>query len=188
MPSWVAHAVAGIAVATPFQTPDETRRFGLTAVLCTIVPDLDAIGRPFGYPDIEMLGGHRGFTHSIVFAVLLGAAVAWGMFRGERWDGMRVRLWVCFTLVTLTHGLLDGLTTKGGIMYFSPFTDARHSFEWKPLDASRYSRATGFGRLGNLARAEVTWVILPAMLFIVTVSRLRGLGKKKPVRRRPGTS
>ena len=186
MPSWVAHAIAGIAVAAPFQTPDETRRFGITAALCTIVPDLDAIGRPFGYEDIELLGGHRGFTHSIVFAVLLGAAVAWGVFHGERSEGMRLRLWICFTLVTLTHGLLDGLTTKGGIMYFSPFTDARYSFAWKPLDSSRYARPTNvLGTIGNLVRGEMTYVILPSMLFIAAVRRLRGPGRKKqPARAR----
>jgi len=44
-------------------------------VLCSVIPDLDAIGFRFGihYGDFW---GHRGFTHSLIFAALLAGLVA----------------------------------------------------------------------------------------------------------------
>ncbi len=43
-------------------------------MICTEIPDLDAIGFWLGVP-YKSFFGHRGFTHSIAFAVLL----SWGV-------------------------------------------------------------------------------------------------------------
>ena len=186
MPSWVAHAVAGVAVASVFTTRTDVRRFAWTAAACTIVPDLDAIGWPIGMGDIELLGGHRGFTHSIPFAVLLGAAAAWGIFRGERWKPLRLRLWLCFALATMTHGALDALSTIGeGVRFFSPFRDTRYVSAWQPLHASRAPpEARPVSRIAYIVRDEMQYVILPCVILIVIVSRGRGTEARPG--RRPG--
>ena len=41
-----------------------------------MIPDLDVIGFSFGIQYADMLG-HRGLTHSIFFAILLGALVTY---------------------------------------------------------------------------------------------------------------
>jgi len=113
MPSSLGHAVAGIAVASALRPADVSRRYWVAAAVCAVVPDLDAIGIVFGdraYSDF--FGGHRGFTHSLAFAVLLGAAVARGAFRAPRWGDNRSRLWLAFALATSTHGVLDAMTTQ----------------------------------------------------------------------------
>ena len=182
MPSWAAHAAAGIAVASVFRTPGETRRVGWAAVLCTIVPDIDAVGRPFGAGDIELLGGHRGFTHSLAFAAAFGAVVAWGLFRDRDWASNRLRLWICFTLATATHGMLDAMTTRGdGVKFLSPFSATRFEFAWQPIDPHPPWLATreGFSRFYSLIGNELAWVILASITVIVIVSRIRGIRRIK---------
>ena len=71
MPSSIAHAsvavllipVLGVNNVTPWL-------IGVTAVAATL-PDLDAIGRPFGHGDVEWLGGHRAVTHSRAGRILI---------------------------------------------------------------------------------------------------------------------
>src|SRR5688572_30782373 len=108
MPSIVAHAVAGAALATALSAPRARRRVALTAALCAALPDIDALGRPFGNLAYESaFGGHRGITHSLAFALLIGAVVAWGFFRDPAWNGLRPRLWAVFSLATASHPLFD---------------------------------------------------------------------------------
>ena len=56
--------------------------------MCAVIPDIDAIGRPFygAAGDLEWLGGHRGFTHSLTFAALLGLLAPLATIGRARWD------------------------------------------------------------------------------------------------------
>jgi inner membrane protein len=46
----------------------------VAGVFCSVIPDLDAIGFRFGIHHGDFWG-HRGFTHSLVFAALLTGVV-----------------------------------------------------------------------------------------------------------------
>lgn len=72
MPSSVAHASVAVLLAPLFGRDTISRRVMATTAVAAAVPDVDAIGRPFGFDDVAWLGGHRGFTHSIVFALAAG--------------------------------------------------------------------------------------------------------------------
>jgi len=77
MASALSHAVAALSIGTCFYQPQVPKRVWVAGALCSIVPDIDVIGFRFGihYGDFW---GHRGFTHSLVFAALLsGAAIAY---------------------------------------------------------------------------------------------------------------
>jgi len=80
MASPFSHAVAALSIGTCFYRPEIPKRVWVAGVLCSVVPDLDVIGFRFGihYGDFW---GHRGFTHSLVFAALLASIVAIVMFR-----------------------------------------------------------------------------------------------------------
>jgi inner membrane protein len=54
--------------------PGISKRLWVLGTACAIVPDADVIGFHFGvhYQDFR---GHRGFTHSLVFAALLAVLV-----------------------------------------------------------------------------------------------------------------
>ena len=76
MPSVVSRPAAPLAL-TPL-LPDEQRSpcVILRGAVCPALPDLDVAGFEFGVPYGHMLG-HRGLSHSVVFALLLSACVVW---------------------------------------------------------------------------------------------------------------
>ena len=134
MPTIFTHAVAGLALGTAFRPDDAPPRFWIAGAACAMVPDVDWAGAPFGLHYEVFLGDHRGFTHSVLFAITFGAAMAWLAFRAPRWEGKRLRLWLYFTLATLSHGLLDALTSYGeGVAFLSPFSSQRFFAPWRPF-------------------------------------------------------
>src|SRR5246127_4097814 len=78
--SLLSHAVAALGIGACFYKPEIPKGVWVIGVACSVIPDLDVIGFRFGirYGDFW---GHRGFTHSLVFAALLATA---GMFIGFR--------------------------------------------------------------------------------------------------------
>jgi inner membrane protein len=115
--SWT-HAVGAIAVASTLVPRATPSRAWIAIAVCAVVPDLDAIGRPFGAGDVAWLGGHRALTHSIPFAVALAAILCLTILRSV--SGVTTRLLLCLalSLAIASHGLLDSLTTYGeGIQF-----------------------------------------------------------------------
>jgi len=75
----------------------------LASILLPILPDADALLAPripYGHPI-----GHRGFTHSLFFAALVGLVTAALALRGK-WasDHSFLKLAIFFTLITASHG------------------------------------------------------------------------------------
>ena len=90
-----------------------------------MIPDLDVIGFRFGihYGDFW---GHRGFTHSLVFAAILAGLVMLLLPRTKT-GIQRSYLFVYLFLATAGHGLLDAITNGGlGVAFFSPFNNQRY--------------------------------------------------------------
>ena len=120
----VAHGLFGASVVvalTPGFSFTGDWRVLLTGVLLAICPDFDY----FFYLHLELgESWHRSFTHSIFFAVMAGLTAA---FLSRNFNSRRVAL---FSLATLSHPLLDALTTKyrGGVELFWPFLTKRIHF------------------------------------------------------------
>src|SRR5438270_5470323 len=112
MASAFSHAVAALGIAACFYRPGTPKRVWVMGAICSVVPDLDVIGFRFGihYGDFW---GHRGFTHSLVFAALLASAVLLIGFRRVLPGLGRMRLWTYIFLATASHGFLDALTNGG---------------------------------------------------------------------------
>src|SRR5258708_35787926 len=106
----------------------KNRMFWTVAIVCSILPDIDVIGFKLGvrYGD---LWGHRGMTHSLLFAAIIGVAAA-ACFREpwrEKW-----KLALLFFAITASHGVLDALTNGGfGISFFSPLYYHRSFLPWR---------------------------------------------------------
>jgi inner membrane protein len=174
VPSSFSHAIAGVAIATPFRLRVAYARFWVFAVLCAAIQDIDYVWsrRIHGWDSIL---AHRGITHSFAFAVVLAAAVAWFGFAGSYWRGFRLRLWLAFTLVALSHGLLDSLTVyAGGIALLAPFSATRFAFPWHPLAGPQggwTGSMTTTYRIGYTIVTELVCIWLPSLLFIVLLRR-----------------
>jgi len=80
MTSIFGHALASVAIGTSFSKSLKSIQFWLLGVLCAIFPDADVIGFKFGIK-YENFFGHRGFTHSFVFALVFGFIIAWIFYR-----------------------------------------------------------------------------------------------------------
>jgi inner membrane protein len=139
MPSSLSHAMVAVALASAIAPREVLRPFVIIGAACAVLPDMDAVGRPFygAAGDIEVLGGHRGFTHSLPCAVLLGGVVASLTLGSSRWNNCRRRLAAFVTLATASHGVLDAFTSIGAysspVQFFSPFSTRGYTAPWHPI-------------------------------------------------------
>jgi inner membrane protein len=99
-------------------------------------PDLDVVASPLS-PMAEWLW-HRGPTHSLLFAPVVGPAIGWLLWK---WKGGRRRDWVGLCVVALvTHPLLDVFTTYGTQLLW-PFSRQRFAFDAIAIVDPAYSLA-----------------------------------------------
>jgi inner membrane protein len=134
----------------------------IAGIGCSILPDADVIAFPFGVAYGDLLG-HRGVTHSLLFAALLSVAVTLA-FRGDRWRGHRLRVAFFLFVVTASHGLLDACTNGGlGVAFFAPFSAERFFFPARPIAVSPIGTAffTAYG--WHVMQSELAWVWLPSL-------------------------
>jgi len=69
VPSLISHSVVAVAAGVAFAPRDVPTQFWTLAILCSILPDADVIGFPFGIPYHHFFG-RRGFFHSPFFGLL----------------------------------------------------------------------------------------------------------------------
>ncbi len=174
MASAISHAVAALAIGEVLHPPQAPLRFWLLGVGCAVVPDVDVIGFNFGVSYGSPLG-HRGFTHSLTFAVVLSVLVVVVAFRGHRWNAQRGRLLLYFFLVTASHGVLDAMTNGGlGVAFFAPFDRARYFLPFRPLQVPPLSVRAFFSSWGAaVLTSEMRWIWLPALLLAATAAAAR---------------
>jgi inner membrane protein len=169
-----SHAVAALGIGACFYTPLVPKRVWAIGALCSVVPDLDVIGFQYGihYGDFW---GHRGFTHSLVFAALVAVVALIVAFRRGLPSICRFSLWMYFFLATASHGLLDAMTDGGlGVAFFAPFDNRRYFLPWTPIRVSpigieRFFTARGLA----VIQTELLWIWLPAGLLAISAWMIR---------------
>ena len=166
MASALSHAVAALSLGTCFYRPGTPKRVWAAGALCSVLPDMDVIGFHFGirYGDFW---GHRGFTHSLLFAVLLATPVAILMFRKASPQASLLWIWTYLFLATASHGLLDAMTDGGlGVAFFSPFNNDRYFLPWRPILVSPIGVGRFFSeRCLAVLQSELLWIWLPSALL-----------------------
>jgi inner membrane protein len=173
MASVFSHAVAALAIGSVFYHRKSPKRVWIAGAICAAIPDLDSVGFRFGvhYADFW---GHRGFTHSLVFAGLLAALVAYLLLHGSsRLEHFKV--WSFLFLATASHGLLDAMTDGGlGVAFFSPFDNDRYFLPWRPIAVAPISVKRFFTVRGvQVLQTELLWIWLPVIVLGTTVWFLR---------------
>src|SRR5215212_11972234 len=133
----------------------------LAGVACSMLPDADVVAFHFGVSYGDLLG-HRGLTHSLLFAALISAAVL-ALFRNRARDE-RLRIGLFLLIATASHGLLDALTNGGlGVAFFAPLHDERFFFPVQPIEVSPIGPAFFSARGLRVIQSELLWVWLPAL-------------------------
>ena len=190
MASVMTHVIASLALGKTFTRKEMPWRFWVFLIVGSILPDLDVIGFFFGWRYGDVLG-HRGFSHSLLFAFFLSFLFLlmgfkdWGRFSKPWWG-----LWVFLFLVISAHGFLDAITDGGwGVAFFSPFDNSRYFLPWTPLKVSPLGLAgflTPWGR--EVIRSEIVWVWIPTIFLWAAVKgcpKLLGLRNRKASSRMP---
>jgi len=143
------------------------------ALACAVLPDIDAVGLWLGIP-YDHPFGHRGFTHSLPFAVALAGG---GTLLAPAVEAQPLTAFGVLLVSAASHGLLDALTNGGlGIALFSPFSQRRYFLPWRVIEVSPLRPSALFSRRGlRVLRAEMRWVWGPCLAVALLGLALRGL-------------
>ena len=155
-------------------------------IMCSIIPDIDIITLYMGIP-YGAVFGHRGFTHSIFFALILPLLLIVAFYRNPKvFSRDNVILYSLFFLSTMSHSILDALTNGGhGVAFFAPFYNHRFFFPITPIQVSPLSIQGIFSwRIVYVLASELFIVVIPisALSMIITKFQFKNLFKYKLVR------
>lgn len=171
------HPLIALAITPWFGTIRHFKSVLVIGLILTILPDIDIVGLRLGIP-YSHLFGHRGFSHSLFFAINISLFVSLIFYKyyGEK----IVSVWLFLFLCTLSHGLLDALTNGGlGIAFFSPFTNERYFFPFQPIEVSTLNIKSFFAGQGlEVLKSEIIWIWIPALLvFLFGLYRIKAAVK-----------
>lgn len=171
MASIFGHVAASSALGYSFFSNRTTWTGLALAGFCAFAPDLDVVAFRFGIPYDSILG-HRGWTHSIVFALLLGTLVAWLFYHRDK-DWWKMAGW--FVLACTSHPLLDMLTTGGlGCALWWPVSENRLFFPWRVILVSPLEVRSFVGKYGlRVLMSELAWVGLPGLILVWITGLIR---------------
>jgi inner membrane protein len=136
----------------------------------SLLPDADVVGFRLGVR-YEDTWGHRGATHSFVFALAVSVA-AWGIAKLARLPARRTALLAL--AVVASHPLLDTLTDGGlGCALLWPFSTERFFAPWTPLPVAPIGRGFISSEGLRVALAELA-LLAPFWLYAVWPRRRAG--------------
>ncbi len=143
-------------------------KLSLLCIILAILPDADVISFKFGIP-YESQWGHRGFTHSLAFAVIMGILSTF-LFKEKKKS-----VFLLATLSTFSHPLSDMLTNGGlGVALWWPIDTGRYFFPWRPIEVSPIGIGNFLGLRGlQVLASEVVVMWLPLMFLAILTKRLR---------------
>ncbi len=161
MPTIFSHPAVPLALGYVLGRSSVSSRLLAAGIACSMLPDADVLGLALGMP-YGSAWGHRGATHSLAFALAIGAIGA----LMARWLHARGPVAFGFLAAAIaSHGMLDALTDGGsGIAFLWPLTSDRWFLPWQPIEVS----PIGIGALASsyfadVLRSELNWIWLPAI-------------------------
>jgi len=165
MASAFGHALASFAIGKTFSKEIMKPLVFVLGVISSILPDADVLAFRFDIP-YEAPLGHRGFTHSIVFAILWAFILILVFHRKSlaKWT-----LAFYYFIATISHGILDALTTGGrGVGFFIPFDMERYFLPFSLIKVSPMSAAKFFSEWGlEVIKSEAVWIGIPSLAVIL---------------------
>ena len=179
MPTIFTHPAIAISLTPWFRDVRASKVVILLGIIFTALPDIDVIAFRFGIPYAHMFG-HRGLSHSLFFAAICSALVAWPL---SRWLTTRaMSVWLFLFLCMASHGILDMLTNGGqGIALLAPFSNERFFFPYQPIEVSTLSIQRFFAGQGiPVIISELKWIWLPSMVVFICGVILHRIKKSQP--------
>jgi len=143
-------------------------------VIAAMLPDADVLAFALHIPYADAFG-HRGASHSLLFAGVLAALAAMLAFFGNRrpWSAVSSQPRLASTTSTVqaavfvficaaSHPLLDALTSGGlGVALAWPWSEHRFFAPWRPIRVSPFAPQFFSARGLATLLSELRWVWLP---------------------------
>lgn len=179
MASAFAHAFTAYTLKNFTTNPLLNNKFLFFVIISSILPDLDVLAFHFGiaYGD---LWGHRGMTHSLLFA-FIWSVLFWNIIKRSSdykhigfISKTSLTAMALLFLSTASHGLLDAMTNGGlGVAFFSPFDTTRYFLPWQPIQVSPIGIGAFFSSAGlRVIISELIWIGIP-LLVLLTLLKLK---------------
>lgn len=176
MASLFTHVYTAVALAAIAAPRVGFRKSMALGVVGSVLPDVDVWAHYAGVSSRSLLG-HRGLTHSFAFALAWTLLLAWLVRRDPLSPGAKSWRGVYFFLCTVSHGILDGLTTGNrGVAFFAPFDNTRHVLPGNVIPISPLGVQNFFTPRGwEVIQAEflIVWLPLGALALLCWSGRLR---------------
>lgn len=168
MASLFGHGLVGYTFSKAIDQK-KNRMVLVIAIISAILPDIDVLAFYFGIPYAHPFG-HRGFTHSIVFALLWAFSLSF-MFKKKE----RLIYGLVLFLSTVSHGVLDAFTTGGkGIGFFIPFSYERYFFPLQVIKVSPIGIGKFFSEWGKqVIINELKYIAAPCCLVLLFLHFLK---------------
>lgn len=192
MPTVLTHPAVPIAISLALGRQTVSRRLLLAGMIASALPDLDVIAFRLGVPYAAEFG-HRGFSHSILFAFIVAIAGAF-VFRWFASTPMRVFGFLFAALVS--HGILDAFTNGGlGVAFLWPYSAERFFAPVQVIEVSPISLARFLSQKGlSVLWSELLWVWFPligtavAWLAAHRLAQTLRSGETLPLKQKSGLS
>lgn len=160
MPTIFTHAIVPLAIAVAAGPSRISPKLALAGAALAVLPDADVAAFRLGI-DYADPWGHRGATHSLVFAAL-GAAALTLLWKEAR----SLTAFLFLTIAMASHGLLDTLTDGGlGAALFWPFDNARIFAPATPIRVSPIGAGFFSTRGLETLWSELRWIWAPTLLI-----------------------
>ena len=168
MPTIISHGLAAYTLAKLSPVRWHAPWLLVVAVAVAILPDLDVVTFRLGIPYASPWG-HRGFSHSIAFALLVALSLA-GLLRhrlaalGVPWYWGAILFFICM----ISHALLDMITdATHGPALFAPFSNTRYLASFTPIPGSPLTLTRLLSERGlQVVIAEIVWIALPCACIL----------------------
>ncbi len=173
MPSIFGHTLAAITIGKSYPKKICSWKFFILGILCATLADIDVIAFKLGIPYGNAFG-HRGFTHSILFAVILGVSITF-IFYGKNFLSKKGLVLISFfTLCAISHDILDAMTNGGlGIGFFIPWDEARYFLPWRPIEVSPIGIRHFSEKAVRIIKNEMIWIGIPCLVYFLIMSVMR---------------
>ena len=123
----LTHIALGACMGEAFAGKTVGRKAMLWGVLAQSIPDIDFLAA-FWLDSTENLLAHRGFTHSLLFCIIITPLLAFFAERWHRPHNISFKKWLAFFgSVIFVHIFMDAFNNYG-VGWFEPFNHYRISF------------------------------------------------------------
>lgn len=176
MASFIGHSILGYGIGKLGSVNNSSKTI-LLCIVCVLIPDIDALGF-FMHLRYSSVFGHRGLTHSILFAGLFPLAILFLFYRNNSLNKkQKFRLYLLFFIATVSHCAVDGLTSGGkGIAYFFPFYNKRIFLPYHPIGGENAGQVKSVSEwLWQIVRYEMLWLGMPSLLMVIARSMLNSI-------------